>query len=320
MFLVLSLKSAIIRSRHTILCTALLVIICVLLSSAPNVYAMGVHILQIPNTNVQILQVQYPASVIHGDSSTIDIKAHVKAIFGSHNPQGEYGVLLVGIGDVDNNGTEIFGSDVTVTSQPDACKQGSPTGSPASQCSILALSASYDEIFDFTFGSSHVPASPVWHLEAVAIALDTSGKQVCPTTPPCPFDAHFTFTISIVQTSLTSIQSVTFSSPSTTTSYSSVPSQSALSQGQSWFTFNNYVAFLVFMVAAGVVVIFIIWNHGGPSSTKPSHKVTAKKQAATQKEAPPARTEASGKAFCINCGKELPPDWKFCRHCGTKQP
>jgi membrane protease subunit (stomatin/prohibitin family) len=28
----------------------------------------------------------------------------------------------------------------------------------------------------------------------------------------------------------------------------------------------------------------------------------------------------SAKAFCIECGKELPSDSKFCRECGAKQP
>lgn len=114
-----------------------------------------------------------------------------------------------------------------------------------------------------------------------------------------------------------------------TTSYSSVASQPSLSQGQNSFTFNNYVAYLVVLVAAGAVVVFMIWNHGRPRRTsrpslladyiasKPTPKTTVPRKAET---APKKEKSQPEKAFCINCGKELPPDWKFCRHCGTKQP
>jgi hypothetical protein len=107
----------------------------------------------------------------------------------------------------------------------------------------------------------------------------------------------------------------TYYASSTPTSYSSVASQQVLSQN------FNYVP-LVFLVAVGAgVVLFLIWNHG--RSTEPKSEVTTKKRVTIPKEAaPPARGEATrtGKVFCINCGKELPADWKFCRHCGTKQP
>lgn len=34
----------------------------------------------------------------------------------------------------------------------------------------------------------------------------------------------------------------------------------------------------------------------------------------------PRTTSISGNVFCVNCGKELPAGWRFCRHCGAKQP
>lgn len=109
----------------------------------------------------------------------------------------------------------------------------------------------------------------------------------------------------------------------TTASYSSVPS--VLSQAQNWFNFNSLVAYLVFLVAVGAVAIFMIWNHGRPSRRSRTTLLTdyvTSKPAAPRKAKTAAKTESSqqGKAFCVNCGKELPAEWKFCRHCGTKQP
>lgn len=115
---------------------------------------------------------------------------------------------------------------------------------------------------------------------------------------------------------------------STPTSYSSSASQPPPPQGPNWFNFNSLVAYLVFLVAVGAVAIFMIWNHGRPSrrsrttlltdyvTSKPASK-TAPRKAET---APKTEKSQPQKAFCINCGEELPADWKFCRHCGTKQP
>lgn len=70
---------------------------------------------------------------------------------------------------------------------------------------------------------------------------------------------------------------------------------------------------LVGLVIAVIVValagLFIYSKRGKKSKESKGVKIDS-----TTKKA------VSGKAFCINCGKELPADWKFCRHCGTKQP
>ncbi|MGA8857033.1 MAG: zinc ribbon domain-containing protein [Candidatus Bathyarchaeia archaeon] len=46
------------------------------------------------------------------------------------------------------------------------------------------------------------------------------------------------------------------------------------------------------------------------------------KNLVTKAEMVDTKTEKTvpNKAFCINCGNELPADWKFCRRCGTEQP
>lgn len=109
-----------------------------------------------------------------------------------------------------------------------------------------------------------------------------------------------------------------------TTSYSSVASQPSLSQGQNWFTFNNYVPYLVFLVAASAVVIFMIWKRGRPS--RPSLPADLASKPASEAALPEAETAPETEksqqemAICINCGKGLPADWEFCRHCGAKQP
>lgn len=143
---------------------------------------------------------------------------------------------------------------------------------------------------------------------------------------PGTTDAFVTFNCWSEQVTTLTLTSYrpTYSSYFTSTTPPAIGSNQLLSQGQNWFAFNNYVAYLVFLVAAGAgAVLFLIWNRGRSSSTEPKSKVVTKKQATIPKEdASPTKSEVStsGKVFCINCGKELPTDWKFCRHCGTKQP
>lgn len=40
----------------------------------------------------------------------------------------------------------------------------------------------------------------------------------------------------------------------------------------------------------------------------------------TRKKFISKRASDGEKVFCVNCGKELTADWKFCRHCGAKRP
>lgn len=76
------------------------------------------------------------------------------------------------------------------------------------------------------------------------------------------------------------------------------------------------VAYLLLLIVIGAVLIAAIWVTKQPKKTKQLTLVSRSsiKKGAVSKE------DKAGKAFCVNCGKELPVDWKFCRHCGAKQP
>jgi len=105
-------------------------------------------------------------------------------------------------------------------------------------------------------------------------------------------------------TSKTTTQTYTTSMPSLQMPQ---PPQSTGSQSTS----NTLQLVLVIAVIAAAVLVFLfirLKRGKKPKATK-AEKVDSKTKKA-----------ASGKAFCVNCGKELPADWKFCRHCGTKQP
>jgi hypothetical protein len=114
----------------------------------------GFGLLAFSFQGAKIIQVQCPTTVTYGSSGTIDIKVHVQAAFGSPNEAGEYGVLLVAILNLDYNSSAISGADVTTTSQPIPCIQEPASATPKASCAIAAFQASYDEIFDFTFGNT----------------------------------------------------------------------------------------------------------------------------------------------------------------------
>jgi ribosomal protein L40E len=70
---------------------------------------------------------------------------------------------------------------------------------------------------------------------------------------------------------------------------------------------------VVAIAVVALVALFLYSRRGKqPKSTQPKYI----QPAATIREMKPE----SGKTFCIECGKELPPQAKFCRNCGTKQP
>ena len=216
------LKSAIIGSRRTIFCTALLFIICLMGSSTSNVYA----------TSVNIIQVQYPSTVTYGSSGRLDIKVHVQAAFYPPQPntEGQLGVLVVEIANLDNNSAEISGPGVTATSQPTPCLQAPSWAPSEAQCALVATSANFDEIFDFTLSNSYVPASPFWHLGAYASAM---GYCSTCTAGLSRGGANFNFTIIVLQpyssTTLPSYSTPTFSSVVTTSSIPVLPASTVTS-------------------------------------------------------------------------------------------
>ncbi|MGD0177869.1 MAG: zinc ribbon domain-containing protein [Candidatus Bathyarchaeia archaeon] len=167
-----------------------------------------------------------------------------------------------------------------------------------------------------TNGNSYPPqvaASDSKVVKVVTSGQVTTSSQTFPTT-----QAYATPTVSYTST--------------TPTSYSSVAS--VLSKGQNWFTFNNYVAYLVFLVAAGAgVVLFLIWNRA-KSGSKPKSKTTPVRRVETapkttiSKDEPvnppspaqaPERTRRESAMFCSQCGAQISRDSKFCKECGSKQ-
>jgi len=75
-------------------------------------------------------------------------------------------------------------------------------------------------------------------------------------------------------------------------------------------TNNTQLALALAIIAAVVLGVLFLYTRrrGQPKVTK-AEKVDSKTKKA-----------ASGKNFCIECGKELPIKSKFCNNCGTKQP
>ena len=188
--------------------------------------------------------------------------------------------------------------------------------------------------FPTIFFAANVTVKANQNLSIDAYVCTSSGfvngfcSQPSTSTAQVSLTPSTTYTYSATSNALTSYTPYTNpSTPSAITSTSSLqmPTQPSLSQGQNWFTLNNYVAYLVFLAVVGAVAIFMIWNHGRPSKRSRPSLLTdyvTSKPAAPRKKKTAAKTESSqqGKAFCVNCGKELPAEWKFCRHCGTKQP
>jgi ribosomal protein L40E len=67
-----------------------------------------------------------------------------------------------------------------------------------------------------------------------------------------------------------------------------------------------YVAIVVVLAIVGALVL---WSRRR-AQTRP--KATIAREG--------IRKEIAGKAFCINCGAELPATSKFCGKCGSAQP
>lgn len=177
MYLVSGLISSIIRSRQATLFATLL-IICIIISTASNAYATG----------VKIVQVQYPSTVSYG--STVNITVHIQAAFSNSPSNGQYGILMVSILNVDNNNTVISGAHVTVAPIAPLC------GHKHTSCELFVRSPSVDQTFEFTFSPSDMPASSVWHLEA-----DASTMNPCSgCASPIPFaSASYSFSITVSQ-------------------------------------------------------------------------------------------------------------------------
>jgi len=116
--------------------------------------------------------------------------------------------------------------------------------------------------------------------------------------------------------STTSASSQTY--PSQTYPYSSQtkPPQTYATQTASPSTtvpVSQIMTAVVAIAVVALVALFLYSRRGKqPKSTQPKYI----QPAATIREMKPE----SGKTFCIECGKELPPQAKFCRDCGTKQP
>jgi hypothetical protein len=123
-----------------------------------------------------------------------------------------------------------------------------------------------------------------------------------------PHDVRVTISVYLVttassQTSYTpysySSYSYNYASSTKTSSYQ----QSALSVGAG--DILPYVAIVGGAAAAIALVSWIAFKTGRSHARRIRGKETM---------------AVSNKVFCINCGKELPLESKFCNHCGTKQP
>ena len=146
----------------------LLAVVVSSLSAVTNVHA----------TKATILQVGYPSTVTQGSAITITIQFTAVFTGGPEQNgqyQGDYGVLTMGIVDMDNNQAAIKGSDITVGGTPTPCNPGSylsSTGLASTNCAFIASHPQIDETVQFTFSISDLPTAATWHLRVIASVLD----------------------------------------------------------------------------------------------------------------------------------------------------
>jgi hypothetical protein len=236
------------RTLFSVLLTCLLSIV-VALSGVSNVYAVS----------VKITNVQYPTTVTYGSPDIIHIHATVSYV-GLFQKQGDYGGLVVWVGDRDSNESYINGMDVVVTGDSYPIIQGKSqaTGLPFSLAEIHPLTIGVgQETLDFAFSGTHAPARPSWRLvvDAFIIAADPNDPYN-PAKIQTVVDAADT-TISIIGIPATTAPSYTSSSTAAFTSINQIASSttgtSFLQANAEWLAPIAIVAIL----AVGFVVFRI---------------------------------------------------------------
>jgi ribosomal protein L40E len=252
-------------------------------------------VLIVPSVHAQTTSVTVlssPSSVLIGLDGTADFDTTVQVTYaGAVQQTNQFEILVVALVSLPG-GLSLQG---TGSANPTPCLPPSVVGpilKPGfTDCAILPFGSGMETV---SFHAVIPNAAPQqYHFEVlVGLSLVTSQK----TTVVEGSDSYAYFYVSIVNGATTNAVSQTQSQPTVVQS-----------------TDNTWQVVLALAVVAAVVIgaaFFYTRRRGHP------------KNLVTKIEKVDTKTEesVSHKAFCINCGKELPADWRFCRHCGTKQP
>jgi hypothetical protein len=283
--------------RKLLLC--LLLVILASFLTVSSVYAV----------KITITQVQNPDTVTYGSSDIIHVRARVIAGgFTYQSPNtGLFGVLATWLEDSDNGGSVLYGADVIVSSDPDACNQADLNGTigpPATDCRFAVPHPGITETVDFAFASSHAPRLPLWHLQIVAMGFGYSASLTSIVTSSANY--NLTISVEIQSSQTTSRQTASlYTSPVTSLSSTIVetsslqmpqPPQSTTSQP----TNKTLQLATLAVVAAAVLGALFLY-----SRRKEQAKITKAEKVDIDAGRLSTKT-AEGKRFCIECGNELP--------------